>query len=73
MSSEDPFATSQGSNELCLPQKVLESLFHIPQSAKHEPKTMSWRNVAKKMQSLGIDASSSTGQGSQPDTFGILL
>uniref|UniRef100_A0A1J3H5K4 Polyadenylate-binding protein-interacting protein 7 n=1 Tax=Noccaea caerulescens TaxID=107243 RepID=A0A1J3H5K4_NOCCA len=69
MSSEDPFATSQGSNELCLPQKVLESLFHIPQSAKHEPKTMSWRNVAKKMQSLGIDASSSSGQGSQPDTF----
>ncbi|CAA7032298.1 unnamed protein product [Microthlaspi erraticum] len=69
MSSEDPFATNQGSNELCLPQKVLESLFHIPQSAKQEPKTMSWRNVAKKMQSLGIDASSSTGEGFQPATL----
>ncbi|KFK27403.1 hypothetical protein AALP_AA8G378400 [Arabis alpina] len=66
MSSEDPFATSQGSNEKGLPQKVLESLFNIPQSTKHEPKTMSWRNVAKKMQSLGIDASSSSGEESLP-------
>ncbi|KAL0710030.1 hypothetical protein Bca4012_017008 [Brassica carinata] len=65
----DPFARSQGSSEPDLPQKVLESLFNIPQSTKHEPKTMSWRNVAKKMQSLGIDASSSSGEGSQPDSF----
>ncbi|KAF3610502.1 hypothetical protein DY000_02049895 [Brassica cretica] len=64
MSSADPFATSRGSSEPCHPQKVLESLFNIPQSTKHEPKTMSWRNVAKKMQSLGIDASSSSGEGS---------
>ncbi|VVB16505.1 unnamed protein product [Arabis nemorensis] len=71
MSSEDPFATSQGSDENGLPQKVLESLFNIPQtqSTKHEPKAMSWRNVAKKMQSLGIDASSSSGEESRPDTF----
>lgn len=72
-SSGDPFATSQGSDELGLPQKVLESLFNIRQSPKHEPKTMSWRNVAKKMQSLGIDASSSSGEEAQPNTFGILL
>ncbi|ESQ42502.1 hypothetical protein EUTSA_v10013268mg [Eutrema salsugineum] len=65
----EPFATSQGGSELGLPQKVLESLFNTPQSPKHEPKTMSWRNVAKKMQSLGIDGSSSSGEGSQPHTF----
>ncbi|XP_010483474.1 PREDICTED: SMR domain-containing protein At5g58720 isoform X1 [Camelina sativa] len=68
-SSEDPFATSQGNDELGLPQKVLESLFNIRQSPKHEPKTMSWRNVAKKMQSLGIDASSSSGEEARPNTF----
>ena len=87
MSSADPFATSQGSSvdpfattygssdsEPCLPQKVLESLFNIPRSPKHEPKAMNWRNVAKKMQSLGgIDGSSSSGEGSQPATLGILL
>ncbi|EFH42546.1 hypothetical protein ARALYDRAFT_919077 [Arabidopsis lyrata subsp. lyrata] len=69
MSSEDPFATTQGIDELGLPQKVLESLFNIRQSPKHEPKTMSWRNVAKKMQSLGIDTSSSSGEEPQPNTF----
>ncbi|XP_019088187.1 PREDICTED: SMR domain-containing protein At5g58720-like [Camelina sativa] len=68
-SSEDPFSTSQGSDELGLPQKVLESLFNIRQSPKHEPKTMSWRNVANKMQSLGIDASSSSGEETRPSTF----
>ncbi|KAJ0228927.1 SMR domain-containing protein [Hirschfeldia incana] len=69
MSSPDPFETSQESSEPCDPQKVLESLFNIPQSPKHEPKAMNWRNVAKKMQSLGIDGSSSSGEGSQPDTL----
>lgn len=69
----DPFATRQGSCEPFHPQKVLESLFNIPPSTKHEPKTMSWRNVAKKMQSLGIDTSSSSGEGSQPENYGILL
>ncbi|KAH0896411.1 hypothetical protein HID58_045979, partial [Brassica napus] len=71
-SSADPFATSYGSSdsEPCLPQKVLESLFNIPRSPKHEPKAMNWRNVAKKMQSLGsIDGSSSSGEGSQPNTL----
>ncbi|XP_013732376.2 SMR domain-containing protein At5g58720 isoform X2 [Brassica napus] len=67
----DPFATRQGSCEPFHPQKVLEFLFNIPQSTKHEPKTMSWRNVAKKMQSLGIDTSSSSGEGSQPENYGM--
>ncbi|EOA14860.1 hypothetical protein CARUB_v10028185mg [Capsella rubella] len=67
--TEDPFSTSQGSDELGLPQKVLESLFNIRQSPKQEPKTMSWRNVAKKMQSLGIDASSSSGEEARPNMF----
>ncbi|XP_013682721.2 SMR domain-containing protein At5g58720-like isoform X2 [Brassica napus] len=71
-SSADPFATSYGSSdsEPCDPQKVLESLFNIPRSPKHEPKAMNWRNVAKKMQSLGgIDGSSSSGEGYQPNTL----
>ncbi|KAL0458392.1 UNVERIFIED_CONTAM: SMR domain-containing protein [Sesamum latifolium] len=38
-----------------LPQKVLESLFNMPtpKTAEHEPNTMNWRNVVKKMTSLG--------------------
>ncbi|MED6191678.1 hypothetical protein PIB30_002485 [Stylosanthes scabra] len=36
-----------------LPQKVLESLFNIPKSSEPEKGTMNWRNVVKKMQSLG--------------------
>ncbi|KAG7613486.1 Smr domain [Arabidopsis suecica] len=69
MSFQDPFATTQGIDELGLPQKVLESLFNIRQNPKHESKTTSWRNVAKKMQSLGIDASSSSGEEPHPNTF----
>ncbi|KAG2310889.1 hypothetical protein Bca52824_022446 [Brassica carinata] len=69
MSFADPFEPSQGSSEPCHPQQVLESLFNVPRSPKHEPKAMNWRNVAKKMQSLGIDGSSSSGEGSRPDTL----
>ncbi|KAF5470449.1 hypothetical protein F2P56_010963 [Juglans regia] len=36
-----------------LPQKVLESLFNISKSLEHEPKKMNWRNLVKKMQSVG--------------------
>ncbi|KAM7496449.1 hypothetical protein LguiA_020863 [Lonicera macranthoides] len=37
-----------------LPWKVLESLFNTPpKSSQHEPNTMNWRNVVKKMESLG--------------------
>ncbi|XP_042514784.1 SMR domain-containing protein At5g58720 [Macadamia integrifolia] len=36
-----------------LPQKVLESLFNIPKSSEHDPSGMNWKNVVKKMDSLG--------------------
>ncbi|KAF8402655.1 hypothetical protein HHK36_010744 [Tetracentron sinense] len=36
-----------------IPQKVLEYLFNIRQSPEHEPSSMNWRNVVKKMESLG--------------------
>jgi len=44
---------SPGCTKLELPQKVLESLFNIPKSSEHDKGTMDWRNIAKKMQSLG--------------------
>ncbi|KAI3678497.1 hypothetical protein L6452_37792 [Arctium lappa] len=36
-----------------LTQDVLESLFNTRKSSKHEPNSMNWRNVVKKMESLG--------------------
>ncbi|KAL9320043.1 hypothetical protein ACSQ67_011882 [Phaseolus vulgaris] len=36
-----------------IPQKVLESLFNFPKSTEHEKDSMNWRNVVKKIQSLG--------------------
>ncbi|KEH34260.1 Smr (small MutS-related) domain protein [Medicago truncatula] len=44
---------SPGCTKLELPQKVLESLFNIPKSSEHDKGTTDWRNIAKKMQSLG--------------------
>ncbi|KAG6762275.1 hypothetical protein POTOM_032767 [Populus tomentosa] len=52
-SFEAPSSTTPISNESNLPQKVLECLFNVPMSSEHEPSTMNWRNVVKKMQSLG--------------------
>ncbi|XP_021909886.1 SMR domain-containing protein At5g58720 isoform X2 [Carica papaya] len=51
--SEAPSPTSPRSRESNLPLKVLESLFNLPRSTEREPDKMDWRNVAKKMQSLG--------------------
>ncbi|XP_043724354.1 SMR domain-containing protein At5g58720 isoform X2 [Telopea speciosissima] len=42
-----------GIKKSSLPQKVLESLFNIPKSAEHDPSSMNWKNVVKKMDSLG--------------------
>lgn len=58
-----------------LPQEVLDSLFKIPKSSEHEPSTMSWRNVVKKMQLLGppIDFCPSTDAEPQQDIYGIRL
>lgn len=50
---EAPSSTTPIGNESNLPQKVLECLFNVPKSSEHEPNTMNWRNVVKKMQSLG--------------------
>ncbi|CAI0540701.1 unnamed protein product [Linum tenue] len=36
-----------------LPQKVLDSLYSITESSKHEPHSMNWKKIVKKMQSLG--------------------
>ncbi|PIA32237.1 hypothetical protein AQUCO_04500083v1 [Aquilegia coerulea] len=36
-----------------LPQKVLESLFKVPKNPTEEPDSMDWKNVVKKMESIG--------------------
>ncbi|XP_006591213.1 SMR domain-containing protein At5g58720 isoform X1 [Glycine max] len=46
-------AVSPGCTKSEIPQKVLESLFNIPKSTEHDKNTMNWRNVVKKIQSLG--------------------
>lgn len=51
-----------------LPQKVLESLFNVAsKTPEHEPGTMNWKNVVKKMESLGprFDSYSSSTDGTQ--------
>ncbi|KAK4412479.1 SMR domain-containing protein [Sesamum alatum] len=51
--SHCPIETENLDSEL--PQKMLESLFYMPtpKTAEHEPNSMNWRNVVKKMTSLG--------------------
>lgn len=44
---------TRSSGKFDLPQEVLESLFNISKSPEHEPNTMNWRNVVKKLQSVG--------------------
>ncbi|XP_022755886.1 SMR domain-containing protein At5g58720-like isoform X2 [Durio zibethinus] len=59
------------SNVLNLPQEVLDSLFNIPKSSKQKPSTMHWRNVVKKLQSLGpgIDVCTSSVAEPQQDIY----
>lgn len=52
-SSKADSAISPGCTKSEIPQKVLESLFNIPKSTEHDKNTMNWRNVVKKIQSLG--------------------
>ncbi|KAK6145257.1 hypothetical protein DH2020_022077 [Rehmannia glutinosa] len=54
-SSENHHSTETGNLDSELPQKVLESLFKMPtpKTAEHTPNAMNWRNVVKKMTSLG--------------------
>lgn len=53
--SESHCLKETGNSESELPQEVLKSLFNMPtpKNAEHEPNTMNWRNVVKKMASLG--------------------
>ncbi|KAE8687221.1 hypothetical protein F3Y22_tig00111022pilonHSYRG00285 [Hibiscus syriacus] len=70
-SSEAMPPSCRRSNMLNLPQEVLDSLFNIPKNSEHEPHTLSWRNVVKKMQSLGpaIDVCPSTDAETQEDIY----
>ncbi|CAI9778711.1 unnamed protein product [Fraxinus pennsylvanica] len=53
--SESHCLKETGNSESELPLEVLKSLFNMPtpKNAEHEPNTMNWRNVVKKMESLG--------------------
>lgn len=53
--SEHSSSSTAGNSGPQLPQEILESLFNMPapKSAEHEPTTMNWKNVVKKMTSLG--------------------
>ncbi|KAH7682435.1 Smr domain-containing protein [Dioscorea alata] len=50
-------------------QKILESLFSIPGSQKHDPKCMDWKNVVKKVESFGkgLEFCCAGGKQSPPD------
>ncbi|CAM8970402.1 unnamed protein product [Rhodiola kirilowii] len=52
-SSGSNFSPGERSTELELPQVVLESLFKVPKSPDRDPNTMNWRNVVKKLESIG--------------------
>ncbi|KAM7256144.1 hypothetical protein ACFE04_011885 [Oxalis oulophora] len=71
-SSEAPRPTITRSNESDMPYEVLESLFNISPSSEHEPSTMDWSKVVKKMQSLGpaMNFNSSSVAESLPETCG---
>ncbi|XP_076916103.1 SMR domain-containing protein At5g58720-like [Bidens hawaiensis] len=53
LAGDEPHPSSVTKNTSELTQEVLESLFNTPKSSKHEPESMNWRNVVKKMESLG--------------------
>lgn len=48
-------------------QEVLECLYKISKSPQHEPRTMNWRHVAKKMNTFGNELES------HEETIGIFL
>ncbi|GLT52029.1 hypothetical protein SLA2020_253920 [Shorea laevis] len=70
-SSEAVSPMSPTSNVSDLPQKVLESLFNFSKSPEHDRSTINWRNVLKKMQSLGpgFDVSTSRVAEHQQDSY----
>lgn len=72
LAGTDARPTSAKSNASDLSQTVLESLFNIPKSSEYEPSTMNWRNVVKKLQSLGpqFDVCPSSNADQQQDVYG---
>ncbi|CAN1150760.1 SMR domain-containing protein At5g58720 [Linum perenne] len=59
--SQAPFPTCPRTSKSEIPQKVLDSLYSITKSSTHEPHSMNWKNMVKKMQSLGpVDVSPSS-------------
>ncbi|CAN0854798.1 SMR domain-containing protein At5g58720 [Linum grandiflorum] len=59
--SQAPPRTSPRTSKSEIPQEVLDSLYSITKSSTHEPHSMNWKNIVKKMQSLGpVDVSPSS-------------
>ncbi|XP_057473897.1 SMR domain-containing protein At5g58720 isoform X1 [Actinidia eriantha] len=58
-----------GNLESELPQKVLETLFNMPKNAEHEPHTMNWKDVVKKIESLGQRFEYDPADGAKPEHF----
>eukprot|EP00268_Persea_americana_P069422 TRINITY_DN9861_c0_g1_i5.p1 TRINITY_DN9861_c0_g1~~TRINITY_DN9861_c0_g1_i5.p1 ORF type:complete len:508 (+),score=146.18 TRINITY_DN9861_c0_g1_i5:378-1901(+) len=50
---DEHLLSRSGVTKSYLPQKVLESLFSIPEGSKHEQSSMDWKRVVKKMASFG--------------------
>lgn len=73
LTSSDARPTSAKTTESDLSQEVLESLFNVAKSPEHEPSTMNWRNVAKKLQLLGpqFDGCPSSNAEQQQNIYGI--
>ncbi|XP_075515616.1 SMR domain-containing protein At5g58720 [Primulina tabacum] len=67
-SSESHVSTEMGYLKSEIPQQLLESLFNMPtpKTAEHEPSTMNWRNVVKKMTSLGQRSEPGEGEQRKP-------
>ncbi|XP_058109065.1 SMR domain-containing protein At5g58720 isoform X2 [Magnolia sinica] len=51
--SEEHSSFTSGTMKSYLPQKVLESLFNIPESSERKPDSMDWKKVIKTMESFG--------------------
>ncbi|KAK6927097.1 protein of unknown function DUF1771 [Dillenia turbinata] len=64
LNSEPCVSTSLSKAKPDPSQMVLEYLFNIHRSIEHEPSTMNWRNVVKKLERLGqgFDSCSSTNE-----------
>lgn len=53
VSTEDQHPPSSRAVNLALQQRVLESLFSIPDYPKHEPNHMNWKKAVQQVESFG--------------------